>query len=143
MRIILREKGIEYPACDAPRIKTPEDAVKQAPEIMESETEAFGVILLNAQNKMISCEIVTTGIIDASLVHPREVFRSAISHNACGMVLLHNHPSGDPTPSADDIRVTKQLIEAGRIVDIKVLDHVILSHEGRHISLREEGICRF
>jgi DNA repair protein RadC len=91
--------------------------------------------------------MVSLGIADASLVHPREVFKPAIVDNGAAVVLLHNHPSGDPTPSAEDIRITKQLIEAGRIMDIKVLDHVIMGQESEgqpgFLSMREQGLCDF
>jgi len=141
MRVILRESGIEYPVQSAPIIRTPQDVVGAVPEIKKSDTEAFCVIALSAQNKMIAAEIVTTGLLDASLVHPREVFRSAITKNAAAIILTHNHPSGNAQPSAEDIRITRQLVEAGKIIDIKVLDHVVLGE--KHFSMREEGLLQF
>jgi len=109
------------------------------------EKEMFWVILLDARNGL-KCEPieVSMGLLDASLVHAREVFRDAI-RSACGAVILaHNHPSGDTTPSAEDVRITRQLVEAGRIVDIKVLDHVVLGGGGRgYLSMREEGVVAF
>ena len=141
MRIIIKEAGTEYPMKDAPAIKTPQDAADQAEELRASETEAFCVMLLDAQNKLKLAEIVTTGIADATLVHPREVFRSAVKAGACAIIILHNHPSGDPTPSAEDIRMTKTLVDAGKVLDIKVLDHVIVGETT--LSLREEGLVDF
>ena len=83
--------------------------------------------------------MITRGILNSSLVHPREVFRGAIAEAAAGIIVVHNHPSGDPTPSADDRAVTRQLVEAGRIIDLPVYDHVIVGN-GRYISFSESGL---
>jgi DNA repair protein RadC len=110
------------------------------------EQECMAVLLLNTKNHMIASEIVTTGLLDRSLVHPREVFRPAILRNAATLVLVHNHPSGDPTPSATDIRATRQLVKAGKIIGIKVLDHIIIAAgpDGmKHQSLRESEVVSF
>jgi DNA repair protein RadC len=92
-------------------------------------------------------QLVTLGLADASLVHPREVFREAIRSGAGALILAHNHPSGDVTPSAEDVRITRQLVQTGRIVDIKVMDHVIIGRgknaERSFLSMREEGLCDF
>jgi DNA repair protein RadC len=106
--------------------------------------EAFQVLLLNTRRRLIRVEEISQGTLDTILVHPREVFKAAIGANAAAVVLVHNHPSGDPTPSEADIRVTRDLIRAGQLLKIEVLDHVIL---GRHtaergqdwVSLRELG----
>lgn len=129
------------------KIRTPADTFRVSEDIASLAQETFQVLSLNTKNMLISRHMATLGIVDASLVHPREVFRTAIENNATAVILIHNHPSGDPSPSADDIRVTKQLIEAGKVIDIKVLDHVIIvekdeDHSG-YLSLREEGLCRF
>jgi DNA repair protein RadC len=99
--------------------------------------ENFAVLLLNTRRKLISFQIVSTGTLDTILVHPREVFRAAILQNASGIVLMHNHPSGDPSPSEADVKVTRDLIRAGQLLKIEVLDHVIIG-ESRS-SLRELG----
>jgi DNA repair protein RadC len=83
--------------------------------------------------------LITRGLLDSSLVHPREVFRAAIAEAAAGIVVLHNHPSGNPTPSADDRAVTRQLVEAGRLLDIPVYDHVIVGGD-RYFSFAEAGL---
>ena len=106
--------------------------------------EAFQVLLLNTRKKLIRVEKISEGTLDTILVHPREVFRAAISANAAGIVLVHNHPSGDPTPSEADIKVTRDLIRAGQLLKIEVVDHVILGRAaaGRAkdwSSLRELG----
>ncbi len=111
--------------------------------------EVFWVLLLDAKNALKCQPIdVTAGILDASLVHPREVFREAVRSAAAAVVLAHNHPSGDPSPSAEDLRITRQLVEAGGVVDIKVLDHVIVGrcgapHPDGYLSLREAGLVKF
>ena len=146
MRINISEAKVDYMVKDAPRIITPEDAAKQGECIKNSDTEAFVVLTMDSKNNLRSADVITMGLIDASLVHPREVFRLAVIKNAASIVLMHNHPSGDPTPSVDDIRITKQLVEAGQVLDIKVLDHVILGsgNDGsKFISLKEEGIVKF
>ena len=132
------------------RIRTPEDAARLLrARVKTLDREIFCVLLLDSKNYLKGSPVeVTRGLLDASLVHPREVFRQAIREATAAVVLVHNHPSGDPGPSAEDIRITKQLVEAGRIVDIKVLDHVILGRrsEGEEkdfVSLRESGIVEF
>lgn len=119
------------------RIRGPEDVHRRmAPHLQDLEQEEFHALLLNTQHRVIRDVLVTRGILDASLIHPREVFRQAIVESAAGIVLVHNHPSGDPTPSREDRAVTEQLRGAGRAIGIPVLDHVILG-EGRFVSLGE------
>jgi DNA repair protein RadC len=108
------------------------------------EVEHFQAVLLNVRRKLIKVDVISQGLVDSILVHPREVFKSAIAANASALVLVHNHPSGDPTPSEADIRVTRDLIRAGQLLKIEVLDHVILGRRaaanGRdYVSLRELG----
>jgi len=105
-------------------------------DITGLDRECFTVILLNARNRVVSKEVESIGSLDASLVHPREVFKNAIRRNAASMVLVHNHPSGDPSPSDEDIEVTRRLVEAGKVLGIAVFDHVIVSRSS-FISLRE------
>ena len=132
------------------RIRTPEDAARLLrARAGARETESFWVLLLDTKNQLRRPPVeVSSGLLNASLAHPREVFKEAIRSLSAAIVLAHNHPSGDPTPSAEDLRITRQLVEAGRIVDIPVLDHVILGHraEGREkdfCSLRESGLVAF
>lgn len=101
--------------------------------------EEFHVLLLDTQNRVLRDLQITRGTLDASLVHPREVFRPAISEAAASVILVHNHPSGDPTPSAEDRAVTRQLGSAGELIGIDVLDHVIVG-EGRYVSFAEGGM---
>jgi DNA repair protein RadC len=108
----------------------------------------FWVLPLDAKNRLKEAPVeITRGILDASLVHPREIFRVAIRLACAALVLAHNHPSNDPTPSAEDIRITRQIIESGRIVGIKVLDHIVVGRSGKNeksfVSMRESGLCDF
>jgi len=101
--------------------------------------EVFRILLLSRANRLIKEVIISEGTLDASIVHPRDVFREALLESAAGVILLHNHPSGNPSPSEEDIRITKQLVEAGRVMGIKVYDHIILGGED-YRSLADEGI---
>lgn len=106
--------------------------------------ESFQVLLLNTRRKLLRAEDVSQGLLDTLLVHPREVFRAAITANAAAVVLIHNHPSGDPTPSEADVKVTRDLIRAGQLLKIEVVDHIIIGHAvtGRakdYSSLKELG----
>jgi DNA repair protein RadC len=109
------------------------------PLMEDLKREVFRVALLDAQNGLVRDVIVSEGTLSASLVHPREVFKPAILESAASVILLHNHPSGDPTPSREDIRLTRQLVECARLLDLRVHDHVVIGR-GRFISLAERGI---
>ena len=103
------------------------------------DREVFNVLLVDAKGGEIACETVSVGDLSSSITHPREVFRGAVRRGAYGVVFAHNHPSGDPTPSAEDISTTRRLCEAGEILGILVMDHIIIGN-GRSVSLRAEGI---
>jgi len=107
-------------------------------DIKDASKEIFVIFCLDTKNKVILREIVTIGLLDASLVHPREIFRQAILVNSKSIILAHNHPSGDTKPSTQDIKVTKMIADAGNILNIKVLDHVIAG-KNSFTSLKEEG----
>lgn len=114
-------------------------------EMQYLDREEFRVLLLNTKNALLRVAGVSRGSLNASIVEPREVFKDAIAASAAGMVLVHNHPSGDPTPSAEDIAITKRLVKAGELLNINVLDHVILGQRiaGRpqdYASLKELGL---
>jgi len=108
-------------------------------ELRDLRQERFVVVLLDARHRVMRTEIVSQGTLTASLVHPREVFRPALRDAAAALVLVHNHPSGDPTPSREDREVTIRLARAGEILGVRVLDHVVLAERG-YCSLREEGL---
>ena len=122
------------------RFRTPRDVYERMRfTLRDLPHEEFHVLLLNTQNQILRDLQVTRGTLDASLVHPREVFRAAISEAAAALILVHNHPSGDPSPSAEDRAVTRQLRAAGSLIGIEVLDHVIVG-EGRYVSFVESGL---
>ncbi len=103
------------------------------------DREVFAVLMLDGKNRLAAREVVSVGTLTSSLVHPRHVFRPAVLANAAAIVCVHNHPSGDPEPSAEDIECTRRLAQAGRLLGIPLLDHVVLG-AGRHVSLRERGL---
>jgi DNA repair protein RadC len=109
------------------------------PLMEDLKREVFRVALLDAQNALLRDRVVSEGTLSASLVHPREVFKPAIVESAAGVILLHNHPSGDPTPSAEDIRLTRRLVECARLLDLPIHDHVVIGR-GRFVSLAERGL---
>lgn len=143
--LMVREGG---GAGAAVKIRTPEDVRLVCADLRDVAQECFQVLLLDAKNCIVDRVLVSLGLVDASLVHPREVFRAAVQGSAAAVVLVHNHPSGDPTPSAEDVRITRQLVAAGEILDIKVLDHCIIGRDSSSgaaavLSMREEGLCNF
>lgn len=107
---------------------SPKDVWERMEDIRRSKKEHFVVFYLDSRNQEIQREIISVGTLNESLVHPREVFEGAIKHNAAGIILAHNHPSGDTGPSEADVEITKKLIHAGKILDIKIIDHVIVSN---------------
>jgi len=130
---------------ESPVLDNPENVVRlvRAQNLL-LDTEQFQVLLLNTRKRLVRVEKISDGTLDTILVHPREVFRAAIAANAAGVVLVHNHPSGDPTPSDADIKVTRDLIRAGQLLKIEVVDHVIIGRASAarakdYASLRELG----
>lgn len=108
------------------------------PRFTRADREEFLVVPLDAKNAILGFHVVSVGTLTSSLVHPREVFKLAILANAAALVFVHNHPSGDPSPSAQDVAITKRLAEVGDLVGITVLDHIVMG-EGRYVSFAEEG----
>lgn len=121
------------------RIRGPSDVyARMGPRLRDLDHEEFHALLLTSQHRVIRDVLVTRGILDASLIHPREVFKPAIAESAAAVILVHNHPSGDPSPSPEDRVVTRQLEAAGRTIGIPVLDHVVLG-DGAYTALSETG----
>jgi DNA repair protein RadC len=116
----------------APRlIRGPEDVVRlMGPKLRASKREHFLVLLLNARHEVLMRDTVSIGSLNASIVHPREVFKPAIIESAASIVLVHNHPSGDPEPSEEDLAITRRLVQAGELLGIGILDHVIVASRG-------------
>ena len=136
---MVKEDTVEY---SDTTIKSPGDVVRFAREVLEMEEmaeENFIVICLNTKNKIAGVHTVSIGSLNSTIVHPREVFKAALLNNASAIVLMHNHPSGDPEPSMEDIQTTRRLVDAGNILGIKVFDHVVIG-DGRYISLKEHGM---
>ncbi len=121
-------------------IRSPSDIAEQfIPALRDLQQEVFIVVLLNSANKIIKEITITKGLLNSSLTHPREVFRHAIVEHAASVILMHNHPSGNPEPSQEDISITKQIVEAGKVVGIPVHDHIIIAG-GNFTSLAERGL---
>ncbi len=133
-------RRLESISIDAkPKINSPEDVYRKVyPYYREIKKEIFLVFLLDTKNQIIKQEVVSIGSLNANIIHPREVFKPAIEASAAHIIVTHNHPSGDPTPSREDIEITKKLQEAGSILGITLLDHVIIG-EAKHFSLKEAG----
>src|SRR5881397_3968499 len=138
-----REVGRRVGAEEEPppeRIRGPADVQRfYASRLRDLAVEEFHVLALGSQSPVLGDLLITRGILNSSLVHPREVFRAAIAEAAAGIIVVHNHPSGDATPSADDRAVTRQLVDAGRLLDVPVYDHVIVGGD-RYVSFAEAGL---
>ena len=125
----LGRRAAERPAA-ASAIRGPDDVLVHVRDLARARREHFVVLLLNARHEMQRREVVSIGSLNASIVHPREVFLPAILHSAASVVLVHNHPSGDPEPSEEDLSITRRLVEVGDLVGIGVLDHVVIASRG-------------
>ncbi len=113
------------------KITSPEDVANLfIPILIDEVKEKFIVVCLNSANKIIKQETISTGSLNSSIVHPREVFKVAIECSSASIILIHNHPSGNPEPSNEDIAITKKIVEAGKIIDIQVFDHLIIAGNG-------------
>lgn len=121
--------------------RSPAQVATVCADMRELAQEAMHVLTLNAKNKIINRHLVTLGLADSSLLHAREIFRGAIIENAVALIMVHNHPSGDTAPSAEDIQITRKMIEAGRIIGIQILDHVIIGDQP--YSMKEHGMVEF
>ncbi|MDH4619996.1 JAB domain-containing protein [Brevibacillus sp. AY1] len=134
---MVRESSLLYPQR---RIRMAKDAVGLFQTFLqESDREQFFLLCLNTKNEPTAIHTVSVGSLDSSIVHPRETFKIAIISNSASVIVAHNHPSGDPTPSQPDLDVTKRLQEAGELLGIPVLDHIIVGTEGAYVSLKEGG----
>lgn len=130
----------EKSGAERPIIRSPHDAANlMMPRLRFETKEQFIVLMLSTKNHVLAMPVISVGTLNASIVHPREVFRQAINFSAAAMILVHNHPSGDPSPSKEDIDLTAQMVEAGKILGINVLDHVIIGDK-RYVSMKEKGI---
>ena len=125
------------------KITSPDDVAKMATEIMnmsEKDIEEFWVLHLSSRTVVTALQMVSRGSLCETISHPREVFKAALLNNSCSIILVHNHPSGLSNPSGNDKKTTERLVEAGKIVGIKILDHVIIGHENNIFSFKENGL---
>jgi DNA repair protein RadC len=121
--------------------RTPADlAVLPLEHIAKAAVEHFCVYYLNTRNRVTAYDVISIGTLNGSLVHPREVYHGAVIERAAGIVVAHNHPSGDPTPSREDLELTRRLREAGKVLGIELLDHIIVSPTGSWISMKERDL---
>lgn len=124
---------------EKPRVSSPEDVYRLIyPRVREQKKEMFIELCLDTKNRIIREDTISVGSLNANVVHPREVFKLALAVSAASIIVVHNHPSGDPTPSREDIEITKKIAQTGDIMGITVLDHVIIG-DGRHFSMKEAG----
>lgn len=117
----------------------PKDIWEELKDLRDHKKEHFVIFFLNSRNQEIKREIISVGSLNANLVHPREVFEPAVRNLAAQIILAHNHPSGDPEPSEDDLEITKRLVEAGKILGIEIVDHIIITKTG-FISFKEKNL---
>ena len=135
----LAKRALEVDDSNLPVISTPKDVVAQLTELRHNKKEHFVALYLNARNQLVHKETISMGTLNANLVHPREVFEPALKHSAAGIMVAHNHPSGDPKPSEDDLEITKRLVEAGKMMGVELLDHVIIA-ANNHFSFKDEKL---
>lgn len=137
----LARRASAWPAGDSPVVTTPEDVVALcATQLRGLDREHFWALALSTKNRLLRMFEVSVGSLNSSIVHPRELFKEAVRLSAASIVIVHNHPSGDPTPSGADLQLTRRLARAGEVLGIEVLDHVVIGDGGAHASLRHMGV---
>ncbi|MDQ0188317.1 DNA repair protein RadC [Alicyclobacillus cycloheptanicus] len=135
----LGRRIVQKPVVQKPQIRSADDAAEYFMDrLRHLKKEHFVTLHLDTKHCIIGEEVASVGSLDASIVHPREIFKAAVKRSASAILCLHNHPSGDPTPSAEDIAVTRRLCEAGRLIGIDVLDHIVIG-DGQFVSLKAQG----
>lgn len=138
---LVKEVGVNYFLEDkitSPRIAR--DVIEKVLELSSSPVEKFGIIALNTKNKLVGVHVIAIGGLSQAVVEAREIFQRAILNNAASIILFHGHPSGEPDPSKEDVVFSKKIEDAGKIIGIKVLDHVVIGEGGTYISLKEHGL---
>jgi DNA repair protein RadC len=137
----LSRRASAWPAAVRPVISTPDDVVRLCgTQLRGLDREHFWALVLSTKNRLLRTVEVSVGSLNASIVHPRELFKEAVRVSAASIVVVHNHPSGDPTPSGADLQLTRRLAKAGEVLGIELLDHVVIGDGGAHASLREMGV---
>lgn len=135
----LSKRALEVNDTNLPTINDTKDAIAHLTDLRNLKKEHFVALYINARNKLTHKEVVSVGTLTANLVHPREVFEPAMIRAATDIVIAHNHPSGDPEPSNADLEITKRLVEAGKLMGIKVLNHIIITKEN-YFSFKDKGL---
>ena len=136
---IVKRNSLDCLTLEKNKITSPKDCLAFSKDMITMEQEVLRVLFLNTKNVVIGIKDVFKGSLNTSIVHPREIFKEAIKRSSASIIIMHNHPSGDPTPSREDINITVRVKECGDIIGIKLLDHVIVGRE-KHASLKEKGI---
>jgi DNA repair protein RadC len=137
----LARRATAWPAAERPLVSTPEDVVALcATQLRGLDREHFWALALSTKNRLLRMVEVSVGSLNASIVHPRELFKEAVRISAASIVVVHNHPSGDPTPSGADLQLTRRLAKAGEVLGIELLDHIVIGDGGAHTSMRHMGV---
>lgn len=136
----LGRRAMNAAAADQPQIKSPEDAAKLLGDMACLEQEEMRVLLLNQKNHLLAKPRVYEGSLHTTVVRVAELFRDAVRINCASLIVAHNHPSGDPTPSPEDAALTREIVKAGALLDIEVLDHLVIGAAGKFVSLKERGL---
>ena len=139
VRYSVRKDGEGQPVVVGRDLSNPRETASALMTALQDQPgEVFAILCLSTKHRVIAYHEVSRGTLDATLVHPREVFKAALLANAAAIILTHNHPSGDPSPSADDVQLTRRLVDAGALLGVDVLDHIIVG-DGRYYSFKEAG----
>lgn len=137
----IARRASTWSTVERPLVSTPEDVVALcAPQLRGLDREHFWALILSTKNRLLRMVEVSVGSLNASIVHPRELFKEAVRMSAASIVVVHNHPSGDPTPSGADLQLTRRLAKAGEVLGIELLDHIVIGDGGAHASLRHMGV---
>ena len=137
----MTRRAAAWPAATRPAVSTAAEVVALcAPQLRGLDREHFWALVLDTKNRLLRMVEISVGSLNASIVHPRELYKDAVRLSAASLVVVHNHPSGDPTPSGADIQLTRRLVRAGDVLGIELLDHVVIGDGGAHCSMREMGV---
>jgi len=132
---VTRRRQRKQPPC----VRAPKDVYQlMRPRVKDADREHIYALLLNTKNVLISAELVSIGSLNATIIHPREILKPAITASAASIILVHNHPTGDPTPSSEDVSFTRRFARCGKLIGIELLDHIVIGN-GRFYSLKEQG----
>jgi DNA repair protein RadC len=140
LTVSYRRRLLSVPSQNRSITKPVEAASVFASLIEDEPVEVFAVLFLTTKQQLIGYHEVSRGSIDCTIVNPRDVFRAALLGHAASIVVGHNHPSGDPTPSPDDVALTRRIVQAGELIGIEVADHIVIGHDGRYFSFKEAGV---